>query len=420
MKENRTNQLTKEEQQEYTKLRNIKIIWEVMWKELSEEQKQRLEGFETRLSEALDASNYGIYDTREIQRNSEVVNSEVEESIKHMEEEKKNKETELEKIKWEMKRIWEYLSSIEEWGKNLDGEMDKIGQNIKNIQESIEKLNNRGIFKFSVQSKMRELENQLSRAEKIMREKRKERRGISETYKKYQQDVQNLEKRREKLNEEIIELWQKIYKERRWVFPEDGPNRPLELEEWRKLREIMTTNNETKQKIINAVNKISSNQFNVSIQKDWSRQIEFKLWEKKYKLLDINVWAHTEDKYKDAFEPPKYWMKKDALLWWMDWDNVDNWKNEKLKGYVKKKQSEWLDIPKIEEVKDMLKALWKEAGISKESDQISMLMYLTGMYSRYKLYHGRYNGELLSALICDSNPHFSNCAVQRLFMMAHN
>ena len=69
----------------------------------------------------------------------------------------------------------------------------------------------------------------------------------------------------------------------------------------------------------------------------------------------------------------------------MVWDNVNEWKNEKLKEYVKKKEREWLHIPKIEEMKDLLGELWKQSDLTDQKDQIAMLMYLTGIYWDYWL-----------------------------------
>ena len=63
----------------------------------------------------------------------------------------------------------------------------------------------------------------------------------------------------------------------------------------------------------------------------------------------------------------------------MMWDNVDEWRNKKLKEYVKEKQREWLHIPKIEEMEGLLSELWGEADLSFKQDQIAMLMYLSGM-----------------------------------------
>ena len=56
-----------------------------------------------------------------------------------------------------------------------------------------------------------------------------------------------------------------------------------------------------------------------------------------------------------------------------------------IKRVCKKKEREWLHIPKIEEMKTLLRELWKQANLSEERDQIAMLMYLTGIYWYYWL-----------------------------------
>ena len=108
-----------------------------------------------------------------------------------------------------------------------------------------------------------------------------------------------------------------------------------------------------------------------------------KIWRKEYKILDVNIETHTDDEY--GVSSPYTWRKKyEVMLWWMIWDNVDKWKNQKLKEYVKAKQREGFHIPKIEEVRSLLNELWKEAGIA-EIYQVAMLMYLTGIFGYYWL-----------------------------------
>jgi hypothetical protein len=125
----------------------------------------------------------------------------------------------------------------------------------------------------------------------------------------------------------------------------------------------------------------------VNVDSDWSRLIEFKLRGKTCKILDPRLEDHTDDEYR---RPVNYssitGVDRDYVkLWWMVWDNVNEWKNEKLKVYVKKKESEWLHIPKIEEMKDLLGELWKQSDLTDQNDQIAMLMYLTGIYWDYWL-----------------------------------
>lgn len=103
---------------------------------------------------------------------------------------------------------------------------------------------------------------------------------------------------------------------------------------------------------------------------------------KKYKILDVNTETHTDVKYSSSGRSD--WEKKHRVqLWWMRWDNVDDWETQKLKEYVKEKQDGWFRIPKLEEIWNMLNELWEEAGIM--DHQIAMLMYLTGMHGWYWL-----------------------------------
>ena len=158
---------------------------------------------------------------------------------------------------------------------------------------------------------------------------------------------------------------------------------PKEIKNFRKKweEEIEFLDDETKNKIIEATNRIAPK---IKIEPDWSRMIEMKIWWKEYKILDANIETHTD--YEYGVSSPYTWRKKhEVKLWWMIWDNVDKWKNQKLKEYVKAKQREGFHIPKIEEVRSLLNKLWEEAGITEMEDQVAMLMYITGMYGRYWL-----------------------------------
>ena len=61
----------------------------------------------------------------------------------------------------------------------------------------------------------------------------------------------------------------------------------------------------------------------------------------------------------------------------MVWDNTEWWKNQKLKEYVKIKETEWLHIAKLREIEKLLDILGNMANINNEQDKIAMLMYLT-------------------------------------------
>ena len=106
--------------------------------------------------------------------------------------------------------------------------------------------------------------------------------------------------------------------------------------------------------------------------------------------MDPRLENHTDDEYR-------YHEKRSSILSivevdkdfvtleWMMWDNVDEWKNKKLKEYVKEKQREWLHIPDRKEIKDMLQELGDYIGLQEHENQITMLMYLTGMNEYYWL-----------------------------------
>ena len=186
-----------------------------------------------------------------------------------------------------------------------------------------------------------------------------------------------------------------------------------ELENYREAwkDKIKNIDDESKEKIIKAAENIKVNE---KIDSDGSRLIEFKVWWKKWKILDPILNNHTDDEYRWAgsYSSINEITRNEVKLWWMKWDDVDNWQNKKLAKYVKQKQREWLHIAKIEEMKDLLGKLWAEAGLDKEDDQIAMLMYLTGMYWRYRLSmwdnkSSNSQGDSRSGLIC--------CADSRLF-----
>ena len=181
----------------------------------------------------------------------------------------------------------------------------------------------------------------------------------------------------------------------RWKAEENIRNIPPELKDFRKKwEEEINISDESKEKIIKAVERIKP-----SIRKrvDWSMQIEMSLWWKKCKILDINIDAHSDDEYKNE-EPYKWITKKTVNLWWMRGNNIKKWKNKKLAKYVEEQSGKWFQMPSENLYKQILKKLWEEAGLSKESDQIAMLMYLTGMYWCYRWTMN--NKDSRSSLIC--------------------
>lgn len=152
---------------------------------------------------------------------------------------------------------------------------------------------------------------------------------------------------------------------------------PHELKDYREAWERCFVDWDIKDKIIAAANKIP-----VKMEKDsdGSRLVEFKLWNKIYKILDPVLENHTDDVYRlhrDFYAVTKV-DRDEVTLWWMVWDDVNNWKNQKLKSYVKQKQLQWLYIPTREEIDKLLDELWEETWLT-GSLQSALLMYLTGM-----------------------------------------
>lgn len=180
---------------------------------------------------------------------------------------------------------------------------------------------------------------------------------------------------------------------------------PQELKDFRAAwkERINIIDNASKEKIIKAAKNIP---VKVEIDNDGSRLIEFELWWKTWKILDPKL-----EKYSKGFRP--YWENwyiysinriydyNHVKLAWMRWDDVENWENEKLRDYVKKKKNEWLDIATKKQIGEILSSLWEKAELDSEKDQIAMLMYLTWMDWRYWLKDTPWSSR--SVLICRGN-----------------
>lgn len=154
---------------------------------------------------------------------------------------------------------------------------------------------------------------------------------------------------------------------------------------------------EPKEKIIEAAENIP---VKVEIDSEWSRLIEFKLWDKTYKILDSNLNHHSDRKYRYRCI---YWDR--VFLKWMKWNDVEKWENTKLKEYVISKQQEWLHIPEMSEMKKLLQELWKFADLNEEDDQVAMLMYLTWIDWHYWL--GEYDDYKRGTLFCTYPYHYT-------------
>ena len=185
--------------------------------------------------------------------------------------------------------------------------------------------------------------------------------------------------------ENIMKMWAKMDEAERKEEEKKKWEIPQELKDFRELwkENIQNISDESKEKIIKAAEEIL---VQVHIEPDWNRIIEFNLWIKKYKILDINLDRYSDDEYKIEREYESVCTKKiQVRLWWMMWNNVNRRKNKKLAKYVKEQQKKWLNIPSKDLREDLLKELWQKANLTEESDQIAMLTYITGLYWRYRL-----------------------------------
>ena len=158
---------------------------------------------------------------------------------------------------------------------------------------------------------------------------------------------------------------------------------PQELADFReKRKEDIDLDEDKKKAIIEAVDKIPHK---ATRELDWSRLLEFELWWKKYKCLDVNLKAHSDSEYLKSYEYNR--QKNDEVkLWWMMWDDTSERENRELAEYVEEQRNNRdMDIPRIEFQRDLINKLWETAGLTGESDKIAMWMYLTWNYWYYRL-----------------------------------
>ena len=172
---------------------------------------------------------------------------------------------------------------------------------------------------------------------------------------------------------------------------------PQELSDYRKKWKEKDVRiwSETKEKIIKASENIP---VKIETDSDGSRLIELKIWWKKWKILDPKLKRHSDEAYFDS-----YWyvraQDEEVKMWWMMWDDVEKWENQKLKEYVQQKQQEWLDISSENEIKKLFEGLGKEIDSDDLSDEIAMFMYLTGMNWLYRL-------SMIDLSVIDSNSRY--------------
>ena len=143
---------------------------------------------------------------------------------------------------------------------------------------------------------------------------------------------------------------------------------PQKLKDFRrKWEQEIGLDEDTKRKIIDAVNKI---QRGVKEESDWSILVEFELsWWEKYQTLDVNLAEHSH---------PDYLVENTLESWWMEWDRTTKRKNRDLAEYVdNQSDTRNMKIRTIDFLIDLLNKLWDCAGLTKKSEKIAMWMYLT-------------------------------------------
>ena len=224
-------------------------------------------------------------------------------------------------------------------------------------------------------------------------------------------------------NEDIARIWVAIEEterkreEEKRRKEEEKKNRKIyaaqELKDYRKewKEKIVVISDTTKEKIIQAAENIP---VKVDKDEDWSRLIEFKLWWKTRKILDPKLKTHSDDAYSCIIKWNE-WGEQVATRWMRG--NIDEWKNQKLKEYVHEKMEKWLHVADYD-IHLILQELGNLAGISGESEQIAMFMYLTGMDWHY--YLRPWDNELICSYI---SRYFCPCeetydSYSKLFMIS--
>ena len=171
----------------------------------------------------------------------------------------------------------------------------------------------------------------------------------------------------------------------------------------------LNISNEGKKKIIEAVDKMK---VNVQIDGDWTRLVEFRLWNKLYRILDLDLsyhinWTNNWEVIEDPDEDNDYDNDKGGFRYegdeqtftvtdrektgvtfnCIEGNDIYEWKDSGLIDYIAKKRREWFHIPSKSEIEDILDKLWEVAGLKEfsMSEKVAMMMYLTWMEWKYYL-----------------------------------
>lgn len=180
---------------------------------------------------------------------------------------------------------------------------------------------------------------------------------------------------------------------------------PQKLKDFRKKwKENINLDEDTKKKIIDAVNEI---QKWAKEESDGSMLVEFELWWKGYKALDVNVAEHSDNNLSlissdyHLYTTNEVYTKNEVKPFDI-WDNnTHRWYNRALADYVdKQRDTRGMEIRTYSFRRDLLDELWAKAGVTELSDKIAMWMYLTWNYGIYFLwfdghpYESSFNGLL--------------------------
>lgn len=184
-------------------------------------------------------------------------------------------------------------------------------------------------------------------------------------------------------------------------FEAEEPSWKMEAyrEQWKKLC-CMFMADQVPEKIIQAAEKIP---MKVKMDNEGSRLITIKLNGKTYSILDpeLEKFSSKQEGLGKFFDDVRQRDRCEVYYADMKGD-VDNWRNEWLKNYVKQKEKDWLHVPSEKEITGLLSELWKLAGLDRVHDQVAMLQYLTGLSWDYCLANYELKEGYHSLLECSS------------------
>ena len=207
---------------------------------------------------------------------------------------------------------------------------------------------------------------------------------LKDSRKKWEENINLDQDRKAYEDAQIVHRWEVEQKITKNSDNKENSEIPESLLDFRKKwEEYIDLDEDTKKKIIDVVNEI---QKWAKEESDWSILVEFELWWKGYKTLDVNVAEHSDNGYLTSYEYDQDEIKNQVIIWWMMWDNTKDRENRVLADYVdKQRDTREMEIKTIEFQRDLINKLWAKAGLTKMSDKIAMWMYLTWNYGYYWL-----------------------------------